>query len=199
MTKSPAARTATSKDAPKLAKGTRGKSNAQATSASSASAKLLSDLSAKKRTDLLLGKIAKARSEIERRVDSNGGIYPFNKGRVTVAEVCRVAGVRKSVLQGPKHRKTTNVELLAWISDLKKRMSVGSESVRRAVTQRADDWKQKYLQAAHHSNLYHLQMVSLTSRLAESEKKVADLEAEVVRLQIAVSEGRVTKLTTKKR
>lgn len=158
-----------------------------------------SERSAKKRTELLLAKLSRAKAEIERRIDSNGGVYPFNKGRVTVAEVCRVAGVRKSVLQGPKHKKTTNVELLAWIEELKKKMTVGSDSVRRAVTQRADDWKQKYLDAAHHSNLYHLQMVSLSSKLAASEKKVKELEAEVVRLQVAVSGGRVSKLPENKR
>ena len=113
--------------------------------------------------------------------------------------VCRRGGTRPAVLQGPNHKATTLVEVNQWVASTQKKLIAGHASVRKTVTQRADNWKQLYTAAAHQSNLYHLQMVTLRNQLQERQQKIAELEAENLRLQEAISEGRVVRMPSNKK
>ena len=69
----------------------------------------------KSRTKEVVKKIREAMQTIELDIDQNEGIYPFNGGRLTQAEVCRRAGVHKITLQGPAHRATTREMIEVWL------------------------------------------------------------------------------------
>lgn len=154
---------------------------------------------ARARTKELVTRIRAAMTEIEAEIELNDGIYPRNKGRLTQAEVCRRAGTSPAVLQSPTHKSTTLREVKAWLAGIQHKIAIGHKKIRRTVTDRSDMWEQMYLAAAHHSNLYHLQLATTISRLASAEEQVKELEAEVVRLQAKLSGGAVVKMDAKRK
>lgn len=48
------------------------------------------------------------------------GVYPHNKGRVTLAEICRRANLARSTPNNP-HHAAIKAEMTAWLKDLGKR------------------------------------------------------------------------------
>lgn len=86
------------------------------------------------RTDDVTDKLRRAMKVIEAEIEENEGIYGFNGGRLSLAEVCRRANVFKSTVQGPAHRDTTKPMVQKWIKLVKKASVTGSKSVRKAVT-----------------------------------------------------------------
>lgn len=149
---------------------------------------------AKSRTEEVVAKIRKAMAAIELEIDKNDGIYPFNGSRLTRAEVCRRAGVHKITLQGPAHRETTRKMIDVWLKKVKERMVIGKRAVRRAVTDRAENWHERYLKAANMTNLYHVQLVSLNNVLAKRDARVHELEERVNQLQAELSDGKIVRM-----
>jgi hypothetical protein len=151
----------------------------------------------KSRTSKVKEKFRDAMHAIEIDIEQNDGIYPFNAGRVTQAEVCRRAGAHKVTLQNSSHKTTTRETINSWIKAINSKIITGKKAVRKTVTIRADDWKARYLRAVNQTNLYHLQMVSLQSALRESKDLIAALEEKNLQLQTEVSKGRVVRITKK--
>lgn len=52
---------------------------------------------------------------MEEEMRSNGGIYPHNGGRLSLAEVCRRAQVHSITLMGEAHRASTRLLVLEWV------------------------------------------------------------------------------------
>ena len=135
---------------------------------------------------------------IELDIDQTEGIYPFNGGRLTQAEVCRRASVHKITLQGTAHRTTTRKMIEVWIRKAKERMVIGKRAVRKAVTVRADDWHARYLKAAQMTNIYHIQFVSLNELVAKREARITELEVQLVQLQSEMSKGKIVRIQSSK-
>lgn len=154
---------------------------------------------AKARTKELVARIRKAMADIEAEIEANDGIYPFNKGRITQAEVCRRAGTSPTILQGRTHKNSTLREVKAWLAGIDRKVAAGHKKIRRKVTDRSDKWEELYLAAAHQSNLYHLQLTTTNAKLKARDKKIKELEAEIVRLQINESNGAVVDLNAKRK
>ena len=89
------------------------------------------------------GRVHAAMAVIEREIMENEGLYPHNGGRLSQAELCRRDGVDKTVLGNDTHRFSTRPEVNAWLVQMKAKMVTGKRAVRKAVTKRADDMKQK--------------------------------------------------------
>lgn len=153
----------------------------------------------KGRSQALSAKLDNAMKSIELEIEKNDGIYPLNGGRLSQAELCRRAGIGKAVLQGESHKKTTLVKVNKWLDGIRKRQISGSKVVRKTVTDRADDWKQRYELAANHSNLYHLQMVTLQNRLERANARITELEAENLKLYSDLSHGKVVRMPKPKK
>ncbi|WP_411563652.1 hypothetical protein [Pseudomonas shirazensis] len=150
-------------------------------------------LYAKSRSDDVCSRIAKAMSSIELEIEVNDGIYPVNGGRVSMAEVCRRAGVHKITLQGKSHKATTRVELKAWLDDLDDRLVRGSKSVRRRITDAVEDWKSRYYDLARSFNeMYAVEVVSRDAKIESALAKIAELEKEVLSLRARNSNGNVS-------
>jgi hypothetical protein len=91
------------------------------------------------RTQAALERLCRAKQEIEADILANGGIYPFNYGRVTQSELCRRADVKKATLQNLVHKDTTRVEVINWLSALDSRLTKTRDSTRERVTAVADN------------------------------------------------------------
>jgi len=145
---------------------------------------------AKGRSEDVVNKLRQAMAAIEIEIDAHAGIYPFNGGRLSQAEVCRRAGVKPITLLGPAHKETTKVELDEWLARVTSQTVKGKKSVRRAVTDRATEWKEQLEKIATQYHLAELRMVGLAARVAE-------LEAENAALREAMRSGPVVGIRPK--
>jgi hypothetical protein len=129
---------------------------------------------------------------IERDIEDNEGIYPFNNGRLSLAEVCRRASVHKVTLQGSTHRTTTKVVIKNWLDSLGQLSVKGAKTVRKRVTASIDEWRDRYFTIAQKYNeMYAIHMVSLQTKLEASQARISELESENMDLRIKLSGGSV--------
>jgi len=126
---------------------------------------------AEKKRVATVKKLSDAMKAMELDIQANDNLYPFNGGAINQAEVCRRAGVAKALLQSPSHKTSTKLMVDTWVAEIRKRLITGSKNVRRAVTARADDWKEQH---EYLRNSYHIDML----KLEEAEAKVITLVAE---------------------
>jgi hypothetical protein len=131
---------------------------------------------------------------IEREIEEADGIYPLNGGRLSIAEVCRRAGVSRATLEGPIHKKTTRVEVKNWLGILNSKRTMGAKRVRSLLTDRALRLKERCKRLEDQTHLYHLHMVTLEKKLEDAHAKVLCLEEEILRLQTTLSEGKVVQI-----
>lgn len=131
----------------------------------------------KERTTKVIAKVREAMKEMELDIQSSEGIYPFNGGRITVAEVCRRAKISNMTLQAPAHRESTKVMVEEWIKKLTLRLTTGAKIVRRAVTDRAEEWKRVHDEIATAYHIDHLTLVNVTAELCEAQNRIKELEA----------------------
>lgn len=145
------------------------------------------------RTDQLLARLEKARKVIEQEIEQAEGLYPFNGGRLSEAEVLRRANIARTTLLHPRH-KSTRQALKTWLATVRSGVEQGADSVRRTVTQRADDWKARYQALATAMHILKLDAISRDQKLAAARDEIARLTALSEALQVQVAEGRVSRL-----
>lgn len=150
---------------------------------------------AKSRTDSVTQRVKSAMADIELEIEKNLGVYPFNGGRLTQAEVCRRAGIHKITLQGKAHKATTRLTIDTWLASVNKKTLSGAKAVRKAVTERADNWKDLYLAAARQTDLYRIEAIAQNEAIDQAQKRIAELEAENLQLRSELSAGRVVPIT----
>lgn len=150
---------------------------------------------AHERSRNVLKKLQEAMKSIELDIEQNEGIYPFHGGRLTVAEVCRRAGVRDVTLHGPAHKDTTKPMVESWLEQVKTKLITGRKAVRRTVTARADSWEDKYKKVANKFNqMYAIEVIARDEKLRELTQRVAELEEENLMLRSELSSGKVVQL-----
>lgn len=139
-------------------------------------------------------KITDAVKEMELDIQRNDNIYPFNGGAVNQSEVCRRAGIKNTILQGPAHIDTTKVMVDAWVADVNKGLITGRKNVRKAVTARVEDWKEEHAKLA---TSYRIDMHRLD--LANERIKELTEENAALREQLAKVGSNVTALKPKRK
>lgn len=155
---------------------------------------------AKSRSDDVSLKLHKAMVVIEGELEVNDGIYPFNKGRLSMAEVCRRAGIHKITLQGEVHRQTSRLVVKEWLHRVDAQLVKGSKNVRKRVTSKADDWKGRYVDLARtYNEMYAIEIVRRDAKLEAALAKIAELEGEVLSLQAQLSDKAVVLISRKSR
>jgi hypothetical protein len=130
----------------------------------------------KERTTKVISKVREAMKEMELDIQNSEGIYPFNGGRITAAEVCRRAKISYMTLQAPSHRDSTKVVVEEWIKKLTVRLTTGAKIVRRAVTDRAEEWKRVHDEIATAYHIDHLTLVNVRAELEEAKGRIKELE-----------------------
>lgn len=149
---------------------------------------------AKSRTDAVVEKLQSAMAKIELEIDSNDGIYPVNGGRLSKNEVCRRAKVSPVTLQGPAHRKTTSKTVDEWLQQIRRRMLLGAATVRKTVTERAENWETLYLAAARQTDLYRIEAIAKDQEIQAANKRIKELQTEVDDLRIQLARGKVVRM-----
>ncbi len=120
---------------------------------------------AKQRTLAVVRKLRDAQKTIEAEIDANEGIYPYNGGKLSQAELCRRAKISQVTLSTPAHRHTTKKMVDEWLVRIRTTSITGSKSVRRAVTDRAEDWKRQHKAIAENYRLAELEMLDMRREL----------------------------------
>lgn len=150
------------------------------------------------RTKEVVKKVRAAMRSIEADVEGKDGIYPLNGGRLSKAELCRRAGISEITLMGKAHKASLNVEVDAWLKQIRTGMRQGKKSVRRAVTDRADQWKAHLDEIAQRYVEAKLELIECRAQLETLAKEKAALEAENASLREQVTAGKVVGIRSRR-
>lgn len=154
------------------------------------------------RTAKMEQQVTDAMQAILADMQSNGGIYPHNGGAVSMAELARRAGISESSFYKKEPENLALKERAAlWIDTLKKKETVGRMRVKKTLSQRAEDWRQKHdaLQQRHICTELELQAskADWEKECKELTEKIATLEREnaaLTKLLKSSGDGKVTPL-----
>lgn len=153
---------------------------------------------AKERTRRVVTAITSAMEAIKEDVNANEGIYPFNSGRLSLAEVCRRAGVHPITLMGKSHRDSTRPMVQRWLQELGPVQ--GSRRVRATVTIRANIEREKYCRiASQFQAMYQVEIPKRDAELGRLRERISILESENLLLREQVEQGRIVRLPRKPR
>lgn len=152
---------------------------------------------AKSRTVDFVRRIQAAKASIEADIEKGDGVYPFNGGRLSIEEFCRRAQIHVVSLHGPLHKTTTLADLRSWLEEVLSKTALGKKAVRRSVTERADEWRQKFMAQANWVHEYHLLEAVRIAEIESAQARIRDLEAENAQLTEAASQGKVIALRRK--
>ncbi|WP_288392140.1 hypothetical protein [uncultured Herbaspirillum sp.] len=116
------------------------------------------------RTLMIVRRWQDAKASIAKDIADNDGLYPLNKGKVDVKEVCRRANISQQTLYaktGP-HRQTTLVEIQEWCKTL---MHKSIPAVKKAVGEKSAFWKSEFEKVASQIHIYELQLIEKDLRI----------------------------------
>jgi hypothetical protein len=130
------------------------------------------------RTHEVVVKLRSAMKIVEGEIDEHEGIYPLNNGRLNQAEICRRAGISNVTLSTAAHRDTTKKMVDDWVRRIKNATVTGSKSVRKAVTNRADDWKRAHAAIAQSYRIAELELLDMKSSMKKLATEVQRLSDE---------------------
>lgn len=133
---------------------------------------------ARSRTSLVEQRIAVAIEAIKQDLQVNDGVYPHNRGRLSVAEVCRRAKVPSVTIQGPLHKSTTRLTISRFVDSVQG----STKASRRTQTGPVDSLPSARDRLAAIATAYHLDMlkvISLEERIRELEADNAELLAKL--------------------
>ena len=129
-----------------------------------------------------------AKKSIEEEIAQNDGIYPHNKGKLDVKEVCRRADISQQTLYskiGP-HRTTTLVEITKWCDDLAfKKIPL----IKKAATERIEYWKSELKKVATQICKYELDLGEKDRTIAEKDRMLREQVEENQKLREQLSRG----------
>ena len=147
---------------------------------------------AKGRTAKVVADIKRAMVAMEKEVRANDDIYPVNRGRLSMAEVCRRAGVHPITLNGPLH-VATHKQVQDWLSNME--VIQGSREIRSAVTKRAVDAREEYRRiASQFQAMYQVEMPKRDDEIERLRRSNVALTEEIARLRAQSGDARVVPL-----
>ncbi len=116
---------------------------------------------------------------IQQEMAANEGIYPHNKGAVSMAEVARRAEIHPLTFHKPRYLELGK-EVKTWLETLKQGAVVGQGRVRKELGTRIQEWKKLY------EDLLETHRISETDlQYAEARLKKVLLENEQLRQQLS--------------
>lgn len=135
-------------------------------------------------------RVRAAMLEIQQEMATNQGIYPHNKGALSLAEVARRAGIHPFTFHKARYVDLAS-EVKAWLQTLKGEAIVGRTRVRTELKDRLSEWRRLYenLLQVHRiseTDLMHaqLQLDEVRRENEELKQRLADvLRRKVVRLR----------------
>lgn len=131
-----------------------------------------------------------AMAAIEKDVDTNGGVYPLNDGRVTVQEVLRRAGLSKAALEKGHHR-ALKIAVTDWVALSSRKIAGGAKTIRKVVTQRVDDANDRVREIQQAWAEAELEYVEAQNEMVRLKTENEALRREVDTLREAASQGKI--------
>lgn len=126
---------------------------------------------------------------IQQEMAANQGIYPQNKGAVSLAEVARRADMHPVTFHKPNYQNFIDNEVKPWLEGLKSRALVGTKRVHKELGTRVQEWKQLY------NDLLESHQISETD-LAHANIRIKELESENNELRRKLSEATSLKVVS---
>lgn len=111
---------------------------------------------------------------IQEEISNNGGIYPNNKGAVSMAEVARRAHIHPFTFHKPRYLELGK-EVRAWLNTLKQGSVVGRMRVRKELGTRVLEWKQLYEDLLEAHRISETDLAHAQARLDEVSKENAEM------------------------
>lgn len=138
--------------------------------------------------------VNRAMATISGEIRENGKIYPHNGGRLSMAEVCRRAGVDPITLHGLVHRDTTRKAVQDWLKKLK--VVRGTKQIKSAVTKRAVVAKEELKRvASQFQAMYQIEIPKRDAEIARLTSINDELTKENALLAALVTDRRVVSLS----
>lgn len=147
---------------------------------------------ARRKRRLTQRKIIRALWSARKLIAENDGLYPHNSGRLSQAELCRLAEVRPSLLRGPAHVKTTLPSMKRKLASLLVGVPKGKRGRRRVMTDRVAQWKQMHQEAADRLIIVDLELLDANTALEAKDAVIVDLQSE-----LAMRDSRIADLEAK--
>lgn len=139
---------------------------------------------AKGRSVAVIKKIKSAMKAVEGEIDANEGIYPYNAGKLSQAELCRRANINQVTLSTKAHRDTTRPMVEEWLTQIRNATITGSKSVRKAITGRAEEWKGHHQILAQNYRIAELEMLNMRKKI-----KLLEIENSTLRDLLKTSQS----------
>jgi hypothetical protein len=133
------------------------------------------------RSDEITARWLNAKKTIEEEISGNDNLYPHNRGRLNVKEVCRRAEISQQTLYakvGP-HRTTTLVEIKDWCES---KASRTVPEIRKTTMDGIQFWKAELHKVATQIHKYELD-------LAEKDRAFHELQEENKKLRALLQPG----------
>lgn len=134
-------------------------------------------------------RVENALTKITAEIEANDGIYPYNSGRLSQAEICRRAGISAATLRASRHKDTTRLRIEEWLKQVGRAMRQGRKTVRRVITERVDQLKRQSAQLQTACHLAHLESAELRSTVSKLNREIESLKSEIERLKTAGADG----------
>lgn len=122
---------------------------------------------------------------IKEEMAANAGIYPQNKGAVSLAEVARRAGIHPVTFHKERYVELAR-EVKLWLETLRQGATVGRVRVRKELGTRVQEWKQLY------------ESLRETHRVTETDLAYAQARLQEALTENGVLHQRVAELSKRK-
>jgi nucleoid DNA-binding protein len=132
---------------------------------------------------------------IEEEISENHGIYPANKGTLSLAEIARRAEIHPLTFHKPNYRMLAK-HVRDWLFRLKAKPV--TKKIRKGLAGRVQDWQQLYddLLESHRVSETDLSIAKEELKLGEEELRKAYAEIDRLKAELA-SFGNVVRLPSK--
>lgn len=142
------------------------------------------------RTEEVQEKVRAAMVEVERQIAQSDGIYPGNRGRLSINSIARDAGIHNTTLFTTKHESLLG-EVRKWLEKVRAGAVTGRMRVRKEVTSRVAEWRKLYEGLAQSHRDTELALQQAQADLEQSSSEVDQLRLENARLKkmLAASGG----------
>lgn len=111
---------------------------------------------------------------IQQEMAANQGIYPQNRGAVSLAEVARRAKMHPVTFHKPNYQELVT-EVKTWLHELKSGAIVGTKRVHKELGTRLQEWKQLYNDLLESHQISETDLAHATMRLKELENENREL------------------------
>ena len=138
------------------------------------------------RAEEIVEKVRAAMKLVEGEITTNDGVYPGNKGGLSLNEIARRADVNNTTLYGAKY-KVFREEINTWLKAIKSTAVTGRMRVRKEVTTRVAEWRELYDGLVESNRISELHLQEATSQLEAARVDLAELRRENERLRRALT------------